>query len=146
MPKDAYIALIRKESETIYGVDFPDFPGCVSGGETLKEALANAREALALHIEALLENREEIPQSSDMESVLADAHNRNALAVLIEVPRIRGRTVRVNVTLDEHLLRRIEAVARNRSAFLAEAAEAELNRRERERETSPVFVHAVVES
>jgi hypothetical protein len=37
----------------------------------------------------------------------------------VELP---GKTVRLNVTMDEGLVARIDRVARNRSAFLAEAA------------------------
>jgi len=50
--------------------------------------------------------------------------------VVVELPRIKGRAVRVNITLDEHLLRKIDTVTRNRSAFLTDAAEAELARRQ----------------
>lgn len=124
-----YIGLIRKDHGTSYGLDFPDFPGCVSGGETLDQALANGREALALHVEILLEDGHHIPAPSTLEEVLAEAENRDALAVLVELPRVKGRATRINITVDEFLLRRIDAAARNRSAFLAEAAEAELERR-----------------
>lgn len=126
---ESYIGLIRKERGTSYGLDFPDFPGCVSGGETLDQALANGREALALHVEILLEDGHRIPPPSTLEEVLAETENRDALAVLVELPRVKGRATRINITVDEFLLRRINAAARNRSAFLAEAAEAELERR-----------------
>ena len=33
-----YIALLRKEKESDFGVDFPDFPGCITVGKTLEEA------------------------------------------------------------------------------------------------------------
>ena len=46
-----YIALLRKDPDSDYGVDFPDFPGCVTAGSTLEEARAMAEEALAFHIE-----------------------------------------------------------------------------------------------
>ncbi len=126
---ESYIGLIRKERGTSYGLDFPDFPGCVSGGETLDQALANGREALALHVEILLEDGHHITPPSTLEEVLVEAENRDALAVLVELPRVKGRATRINITVDEFLLRRIDAAARNRSAFLAEAAEAELERR-----------------
>jgi predicted RNase H-like HicB family nuclease len=125
-----YIALIRKDPDTSYGVDFPDFPGCVSGGETLDEALENAREALVLHVEGMLEDGQAVPSPSTVDAVIDDPHNRDALAVVVELPRIKGRAVRVNITLDEHLLRKIDTVTRNRSAFLTDAAEAELTRRQ----------------
>ena len=33
-----YIALLHKAKASSFGVTFPDFPGCVTGGETLEEA------------------------------------------------------------------------------------------------------------
>jgi predicted RNase H-like HicB family nuclease len=47
----SYIALLRKENGSDYGVEFPDFPGCVSAGRTLEEARRAAHEALELHLE-----------------------------------------------------------------------------------------------
>ena len=57
-----YIALIRKEADSDFGVSFPDFPGCVTAGKDLDEANAFAREALALHIEGLIEDGVELCQ------------------------------------------------------------------------------------
>ena len=85
-----YIALIRKDPDTSYGVDFPDLPGCVSGGETLDAALENAREALVLHVEGMLEDGEPLPAPSTVDAVIDDPHNRDALAVVVELPRISG--------------------------------------------------------
>jgi predicted RNase H-like HicB family nuclease len=42
----------------------PDLPGCVSAGYTLEEVTANIQEAMALHIESLIEHGEEVPQPS----------------------------------------------------------------------------------
>jgi predicted RNA binding protein YcfA (HicA-like mRNA interferase family)/predicted RNase H-like HicB family nuclease len=50
-----YIALVHKDEGTSYGVSFPDVPGCISAGDTLEEAVANAGEALAAHL-ALMRN------------------------------------------------------------------------------------------
>jgi predicted RNase H-like HicB family nuclease len=44
-----YIALIHKEENSDYGVSFPDFPGCISAGETLEQAKTMAQEALIGH-------------------------------------------------------------------------------------------------
>jgi predicted RNase H-like HicB family nuclease len=49
-----YIALLRKETGSDYGVSFPDFPGCVTAGRTLEEARRLAAEALAFHVEVCL--------------------------------------------------------------------------------------------
>lgn len=46
-----FVAVIRKVPGTDYWADIPDIPGCVSRGATPEEAIANIREALALHLE-----------------------------------------------------------------------------------------------
>ena len=44
------------DEATAYGVVFPDLPGCFSAGDTLGDALANAREAAAAWLETTLAN------------------------------------------------------------------------------------------
>ena len=119
----SYIGLIRKDADTDFGVDFPDFPGCVSAGATLDEARHMAQEALELHVCGVLEDGEALPVPSSLEAVMADPENADAVAFLVSVPEAADRAVRVNITLPERLLRRIDERAKNRSAFLARAAE-----------------------
>ena len=125
-----YLALIRKEADTSFGVDFPDFPGCVSGGETQDVALRNAAEALAVHIEGMVEDGEALPQPSDLETVMADQHNRGAVAVLVPAPPVKGRAVRINITGDENLLAEINRAAADggmtRSGFFTASARSAL--------------------
>lgn len=122
----AYIALIHKEPDSDYGVSFPDLPGCVSAGVTLDEARAMAEEALALHIEGMVEDGEPLPEPSSMEEVMADRENRDAVAILVPAPAQSAKSVRVNITLPEDMLRDIDAYAEasgfTRSGFLARAA------------------------
>ncbi|MDE1903206.1 MAG: type II toxin-antitoxin system HicB family antitoxin [Alphaproteobacteria bacterium] len=124
-----YIGLIHKEADSDFGISFPDFPGCVSAGSTLDEALAMGREALAGHIEAMAEADEPIPEPSDVDAVMEDPENRDGVVVLVPAPDLSGKAVRVNVTLPEGLLQRIDEAAPNRSRFLAEAAEKLLERK-----------------
>jgi predicted RNase H-like HicB family nuclease len=119
----SYIGLIRKDADSDFGVDFPDFPGCVSAGATLDGARRMAQEALELHVRGMLEDGEELPAPSSLEVVMADPEKADAVAFLVTLPEPADRTVRVNITLPERLLRRIDERARNRSAFLARAAE-----------------------
>ncbi len=122
----SYIALIRKEPESDFGVDFPDFPGCVTAGSTLDEARAMADEALRFHVEGLLEDGEALPEPQSLEAIMADPTNLEAVAFLVDLPDSPARTVRVNVTLPEPTLRQIDDWAKSkglsRSAFLAAAA------------------------
>jgi len=127
-----YIALIHKEPTSDYGVSFPDFPGCVSAGVTLDEARAMASEALALHIEGMVEDSEALPAPSSLEEIMSDARNREAVAVLVDAPAEAERSIRVNVTLPQSVLARIDLFAQqsgySRSGFLAKAAVHELER------------------
>jgi predicted RNase H-like HicB family nuclease len=126
---NSYVALIRKARDSDYSVDFPDVPGCVTAGKDLDEALAFAREALAGHLQLLAEDGEALPEASNLEAVMADPENRDAVAALVPAPMVRGKAVRVNVMLDEYLLKAIDKLAgtRGRSEFLAEAARARVS-------------------
>ncbi|HEX8311709.1 MAG TPA: type II toxin-antitoxin system HicB family antitoxin [Chthoniobacteraceae bacterium] len=106
--------------EGAYGVWFVDFPGCVSAGKTMREALQGAEEALALHITGMIEDGEDIPQPSEAEP------KKGAVAVGVVPATMPGRKRRVNVTLDEGVLAAIDAIADNRSDFLERAARREL--------------------
>jgi predicted RNase H-like HicB family nuclease len=45
-----------------YTVTVPVLRGCVTEGATIEDALANAREAIACHIEGLLVSGDEVPR------------------------------------------------------------------------------------
>ena len=46
-----------------YSVTLPALPGCFTQGETAEEAVANAHEAIELHLEALEADGQPIPDS-----------------------------------------------------------------------------------
>jgi predicted RNase H-like HicB family nuclease len=125
----AYIALLRKDPVSDFGVDFPDFPGCVTAGKTLEEARLMAAEALALHVAGMQEDHEPIPEPSVLDAVMGDPENRDAIAFLVDVATQPARSVRINVMLPEDLVAAIDRVASNRSRFLADAATATLRAR-----------------
>jgi len=127
-----YIALIHKDDDTAYGVCFPDFPGCITAGDTFDEAMAMAKEALGFHAEAMLEDGETLPEPSTFEQLRADKSAwwtdnlddaeiaRVPLLIDIVAPK------RVNISLNGSLLNAIDQAAKEqgmtRSAFLASAA------------------------
>jgi predicted RNase H-like HicB family nuclease len=47
-----------------YTVLVPALPGCITEGDTLENALANAREAIALHVAGLIADGEPVPDES----------------------------------------------------------------------------------
>lgn len=127
---DRYIALIHASNGS-YGISFPDFPGCISGGDTLSEVLANGAQALRLHVEAMRADGEPIPPARDFEAIAQDPEIaeevEGAFLSLIPLLPSRGRAVRIQVSIDDRLLAAIDAEAErrhvSRSAFLAEAAQ-----------------------
>jgi predicted RNase H-like HicB family nuclease len=82
----AYLALLRKDPDSDYGIEFPDFPGCVTAAEELEQAHELAEEALRFHIEGLLADGESLPRPSSFEKVMAAPENLQAVALLIQIP------------------------------------------------------------
>jgi predicted RNase H-like HicB family nuclease len=122
-----YIAIVHKDPNSDFGVSFPDFPGCVTAGENIDEAKDMAQDALALHIQGMLEDGDRLPVASKLEEIMANSDFADAVAYLVVgVPDSKPRTVRVNITLPEMTLKQIDAAAKrrgmSRSSFLVHAA------------------------
>lgn len=101
-----YYSAVIERSASGYGVTFPDFPGCVSAGDTIEAAMANAAEALLLHMGGIEEDGDPIPEPSELDAPLPD-WLAGIEAVRVLVPAIEPGGV---------------AGVRQRSRFLADAA------------------------
>lgn len=129
-----YIAFIHKEPDSCYGVSFPDLPGCISAGDTLDDAVANAGQALSGHVRMMDMAGDIVPPQRTIEEIVADKSldedREGAILSAIALVKNRGSSTRINVSLDLGLLEAIDAEARSRrqtrSAFLASAAMREL--------------------
>ncbi len=128
MKRALYPAVVDKDPDSDYGVVFPDFPGCVSAGATLDEAVLGAHEALAGHVALMVADGDPLPEPTPLEVVDARRDASTVASTLVPVT-LPGKAQRVNITMDEALLEEIDQIADNRSRFLAEAARAELARR-----------------
>lgn len=125
-----YIALFESVGKNGgYSVVFPDFPGLVSAGDDYDDAVRMAHEALSLHTSAMLYDNEELPEPRTLEEIKATwedwkewEDNYNFIVGYVSLIPSKGVLRRVNVTLSEELLQRIDDVAKNRSAFLEDAA------------------------
>ena len=122
------IALIHQENG-IYSAWFPDFPGCRTEAADPDALIQKAAEALALHIERLIEDGREFPQVRPLARLASDPAFRVASAgrMVALIPYgPSARPVRLTITLDEALLVRLDRAAQaageTRSAYLAEAA------------------------
>lgn len=52
--------------ETGFTVNVPALPGCITEGDTVEEAMANAREAIAAYIESLESEGLPVPESHEL--------------------------------------------------------------------------------
>ncbi|KAA6101463.1 MULTISPECIES: type II toxin-antitoxin system HicB family antitoxin [Pantoea] len=124
------IAIEAGDETTAYGVTVPDLPGCFSAGDTLEEAVKNAKEAITGHLELMVELGQDIPAVSDLKSLMKSAEFAGYVWVLVDVDvtRILGGSEKINVTLPKLLIDRIDRCVathpefKTRSGFLAQVA------------------------
>ena len=127
------VVAIVHEEKGAYGISFPDFPGCVSGGKTLDDAMRRGRETLRAHVASMIEDDEPLPVLRSIDQLKkdrtfrADAAGGMVLALPLDLP---GRAMRINISLDENLVAAVDHAAEqaglSRSAFIAEATKAKL--------------------
>jgi predicted RNase H-like HicB family nuclease len=123
------IAIELGDAKHAYGVIVPDLPGCFSAGDTMEEAIANAEEAILLHLEDdFAPGNARVPSIS----TLADLRARKKYqgfawgVVDVDLAKLSTKALRVNITVPERLLNTIDEYAErhgeSRSAFLTRAA------------------------
>src|SRR5947209_14686277 len=129
----AVVALVHGKSGA-YGISFPDFPGCIAGGASVDEALRRGRDALDFHVESMMEVGEALPKIRDIAEIKADPDYAEDFAdavVAIVEAEVPAKAVRVNISIDERLLDRIDRAAQatgeTRSGFMAAAARERLS-------------------
>lgn len=84
-----YIALIHKQSDSSYGVSFPDVPRVVAAGDSIDEAMQKAVEVLAFAAEDWTENTgQSFPQPRTIDDLRGDLDFQEAAndAVIAAVP------------------------------------------------------------
>ncbi len=123
-----FAVVIHKDEGSEYGVTVPDLAGCFSAGATVEEALANAEEAILCHLEGMLLDSEDWPKHQAIEAHKGDPDYANGTWALVPIDpaKVEGKAKRVNITIPERLLNRIDIAARaqgeSRSGFLVHAA------------------------
>ena len=123
-----YPIFIHKDKDSAFGVIVPDLPGCYSAGDTIEEAIENAHEAIELHIECLLSDNESLPLKKSVDEHLENPDLKGGVVAVIDVDisKLSGKTIRINVSLPERFLKQIDEFTHNhggnRSGFLLDAA------------------------
>lgn len=126
-----FYALVHKDADSAFGVEFPDLPGCFSAADRMEDVVPNACEALELWFED--EPDQEPMPMEQVQALVADRLAQGAF--LMAVPRFNSSRapVRANISLDRGTLEAIDRAAAlrklTRSAFMAEAARNEIEGR-----------------
>lgn len=119
------IAIEPGTKKAAWGVVVPDLPGCFSAGDTLDEAIDNAREGIAAWIEATLDAGGAIAPASSIDRFRDDAEYRGWIWAVVEVDpaMLDDHAERVNITLPRRVLARLDAKAKaageTRSGYIA---------------------------
>ncbi|MCG3775876.1 MAG: hypothetical protein JW395_2723 [Nitrospira sp.] len=71
MKRHYTLLLVPDAGEGGYTVTVPALPGCVTEGDTLEEAVSNAREAIQCHIEGLAQDGLPIPEEQTTPELVA---------------------------------------------------------------------------
>jgi predicted RNase H-like HicB family nuclease len=119
---------IHKEPESDYGVTVLDLPGCFSSGETIDDAMDQAKEAIECHLDAMIQDEEAIPQPNPLEYHKNNPDYSDAIFAYVDVDinKLTGPAQRINITLPKWVLRQMDLYAKReslaRSTLIANAA------------------------
>jgi predicted RNase H-like HicB family nuclease len=112
-----------------WGVVVPDLPGCFSAADSgIDEAIENAKEAIELWIEVVLDKEMEIPRPSMITDLQKKKEYKGWIWAVAEVdPALLSDEIeRINITLPKRVLSRLDAKAKKagetRSGFIAHLA------------------------
>ena len=67
-----YVAFLHDDDDPGFGISFPDFPGCVSDGDTVDDTLRRGAEALSFHVEGMMADGEPIPRPRSLQDIRSD--------------------------------------------------------------------------
>lgn len=119
------IAIEPGDDTQAFGVVVPDLPGCYSAGDTLDEAIDNAKEAIELWLETVIDDGGSVPQPQSITEHQANPEFSGWVwaVVPVDLAALSDKVERVNITLPSRVLRRIDAAAKaageSRSGFIA---------------------------
>jgi len=112
-----------------HGAEVPDFPGCFSAADGWDKLAGNIQEAVELYCE---DEDMVVPSPTPLEKLMGNSDYQGGIWMMVDIDtgKLKTKSVRLNVSLPEGLLRRIDDEAKSRhmsrSAFLAMSAQREL--------------------
>lgn len=129
MNKLFYPAVFHAAEEGGYWVTFPDFPACMTQGDTMAEAYKMAVDALGLELSELIENKEQLPEPSEPTKIEVT----DGVIVVVEFDYIAylkstsNKAVKKTLTIPEWLNEAAEQANINFSQILQKALKEQLN-------------------
>ena len=121
-----FIALVTGDAATGYAATFPDLPDAVASGRDLGDLLRAARQAVAAKLDAIETAGEVWPTATPIEAISVPP---GAMAIPVDV-LVDDPPIRVNVSLGERLVQRLDAAAESRgmtrSGFIAQSVRTSL--------------------
>jgi predicted RNase H-like HicB family nuclease len=121
-----FVALVTGDTPSGYVATFPDLPDVTASGRDLGDLLAAARQVLAARLDTLESLGEAWPPATPIESITAPP---GALLIPVDVA-VDDPPIRVNVSLGERLVQRLDAAAEargmTRSGYIAQSVRASL--------------------
>ena len=129
MEKLFYPALFHKSEEGGFWISFPDFPECFTEGDDMKQAYEMTVEALGLALVNRKEEKEEIPDPSDLDKI----QNEDGTIVIVEFDMLEyqrkhnSKAVKKTLSIPEWLNEEAVSMGVNFSQVLQEALMIKLN-------------------
>ena len=129
MEKLFYPALFHKSEEGGFWISFPDFPECFTEGDDMKQAYEMTVEALGLALVNRKEEKEEIPDPSDLDKI----QNEDGTIVIVEFDMLEyqrkhnSKAVKKTLSIPEWLNDEAVSMGVNFSQVLQEALMSKLN-------------------
>lgn len=124
-----FVAHVTHDAELGYAAAFPDFPDLTCGGADLALLLTHARGAVLTRLQTLSDAGEIWPTPTAM----GDAVTKPGTASILVDVSVDDTPVRVNISIGERLLARLDAQAEvrgmTRSGFIAHAVRTSLGER-----------------
>lgn len=115
-----YPAVFHNENDSFW-VEFPDLEGCQSCGKNLPETIELAQEALGLYIASRLDNKESIPQASDITGLQVSNGFLSYVSCDADKYRKKTKAIKKTLTIPEWLNEEAEKKHINFSSVLQEA-------------------------
>ena len=130
MEKRTYCMFVRDGGDGKGGLwcEFPDLPGCMTDGDNFDDLMKNARDAMESWLEASIDDGDDMPSPSGVESLkaMADASDEPVLFVVPVTGYLHGVPVRINITSTDDKIAEItdfaKRIGKTRSEFMVDAS------------------------